>query len=370
MSSLSSPSCRWGILGASSIARKNWQSIRDSGNAALVALASRDIAKAQAFIDECQAQVPHAVKPEALGSYEALLARSDIDAVYIPLPTGLRKEWVIRAAQAGKHVLVEKPVGCVAADVVEILEVCEQYKVQFMDGVMFMHGRRLQRLRGVLEAEVGRIQHLASQFSFLADHDFAETNIRAHGSLEPLGCLGDLGWYCLRFTLWAMGENPPISVTGRIHAETQQSTDAPPVPLAFSGTLNFAGGASASYYCSFIAQNAQWAIVSGSKGLLQVSDFVLPFAGKETRYSVTQSEFVVNGCHVEFHEGRHTGRIEEPSSNAPGSQESALFAEFSNLVITGRRDPYWPRISLLTQRVLDACLRSARSGGTPVEVGL
>jgi predicted dehydrogenase len=275
----SSPSCRWGILGAAFIARKNWQSIRDAGNATLVALASRDIAKAQAFIDECQAQVPHAVKPEALGSYEALLARPDINAVYIPLPTGLRKEWVIRAARAGKHVLVEKPVGCIAADVAEMLDACEQHHVQFMDGVMFMHGRRLQQLRGVLDTEVGLIQHIATQFSFLAADDFAHTNIRAHGALEPLGCLGDLGWYCLRFTLWAMGENAPLSVTGRIHAETQQSADAPPVPLAFSGTLNFAGGVSASYYCSFIAQHAQWAIVSGTKGLLQVSDFVLPFFG-------------------------------------------------------------------------------------------
>jgi predicted dehydrogenase len=368
-SSLSSPSCRWGILGASFIARKNWQSIRDAGNATLVALASRNIAKAQAFVDECQAQVPHAVKPEALGSYEALLARSDIDAVYIPLPTGLRKEWVIRAAQAGKHVLVEKPVGCVAADVVEMLKVCERHNVQFMDGVMFMHGQRLQRLRGVIDTEVGQIKNIATQFSFLAAEDFVRSNIRAHGALEPLGCLGDLGWYCLRFTLWAMGETPPVSVTGRIHADTQQSTDAPPVPLAFSGTLNFTGGVSASYYCSFIAQHAQWAVVSGTKGLLQVSDFVLPFAGKETRYSVTRSEFIVNGCQVDFHEGRHTAQIEEPSSNAPGSQESGLFSEFSNLVLTGRRDPQWPKISLLTQKVLDACLRSARSGSAPVEAG-
>jgi predicted dehydrogenase len=365
----SSPTCRWGILGAAFIAHKNWQSIRDAGNATLVALASRDIAKAQAFIDECQAQVPHAVKPEALGSYEALLARPDINAVYIPLPTGLRKEWVIRAARAGKHVLVEKPVGCIAADVAEMLDACEQHHVQFMDGVMFMHGRRLQQLRGVLDTEVGLIKHIATQFSFLAADDFAHTNIRAHGALEPLGCLGDLGWYCLRFTLWAMGENAPLSVTGRIHAETQRSTDAPPVPLAFSGTLNFAGGVSASYYCSFIAQHAQWAIVSGTKGLLQVSDFVLPFFGKETRYSLTRSEFVVNGCQVDFHEGRHTRQVEEPSSNAPGSQESALFAEFSKLVLIGERDTHWPRISLLTQQVLDACLHSAHCGSAPVEVG-
>ena len=127
-------------ISAASIARKNWQSIRDAGNARLVAVASRDQAKAQAFIDACQTQVPHPTKPEALGSYEALLARPDIDAVYVPLPTGLKKEWVIRAARAGKHVLVEKPVGCVGADVAEMIAACAQHDVQFMDGVMFMHG--------------------------------------------------------------------------------------------------------------------------------------------------------------------------------------------------------------------------------------
>ncbi|MFN9956318.1 MAG: Gfo/Idh/MocA family oxidoreductase, partial [bacterium] len=82
------PTCRFGILGAAFIARKNWQAIREAGIASLVAVASRDVARAKAFIDECQAQVPHPVKPEAMGSYEALLARKDIDAVYIPLPTG------------------------------------------------------------------------------------------------------------------------------------------------------------------------------------------------------------------------------------------------------------------------------------------
>ncbi len=359
--------CRWAILGAAFIAHKNWQAIRDAGNATLVAVASRDVRRAQAFVDECQAQVPHPVKPEALGSYEQVLARPDIDAVYLPLPTGLRKQWVIRAAEAGKHVLVEKPAGGDAAEVAEMIAACERHRVQFMDGVMFMHGRRFQKLRAVLDTEVGSLRHIASQFSFLSDAEFSRTNIRAHGALEPLGCLGDLGWYCLRVTLWAMGEIAPLRVTGRIHAETQQSA-APPVPLAFSGTLEFAGGVGASYHCSFNAMNAQWAIVSGTKGLLQISDFVLPFSGTQTRYNLTRSEFAINVCQADYHEGRQAGQIDEPSNNAPGSQESALFADFSDLVITGRRDSHWPRISLLTQQVLDACLRSARCGGAPVSV--
>jgi predicted dehydrogenase len=358
--------CRWGILGAAFIARKNWQAIRDAGNATLVAVASRDLARAQSFIAECQSSAPHPVVPEAMDSYDALLARTDIDAVYIPLPTGLRKEWVIRAAQAGKHVLVEKPVGVNAAVVAEIIAACEKHHVQFMDGVMFMHGRRLKRLREVVDHDVGQVRHIASQFSFLSDSEFQRTNIRAHGTLEPLGCLGDLGWYCLRFTLWAMNYAAPVQVTGRIHSETQQTANSPAVPLEFSGTLTFASGTSASFYCSFTAANAQWAIISGDKGLLQVSDFVLPFSGTQTKFSLTRSEFVLDRCQFDMHEGRQIEALDEPSSNAPRSQEAGLFQTFSNLVLSGKIDPHWPQISLLTQRVLDACLQSARQGSVPV----
>ncbi|MBL9180040.1 MAG: Gfo/Idh/MocA family oxidoreductase [Verrucomicrobiaceae bacterium] len=360
--------CRWGILGAAFIARKNWQAIRDAGNAMLVAVASRDLARAQNFIAECQADAPHLVVPEAMDSYDALLSRADIDAVYIPLPTGLRKEWVIRAAQAGKHVLVEKPVGRDAAEVIEIIAACQRHRVQFMDGVMFMHGRRLNHLRGVVDRDVGQIRHIASQFSFLSDAEFQRSNIRAHGNLEPLGCLGDLGWYCLRFTLWAMNYIAPVQVTGRIHAETRQTDDSPPVPLAFSGTLTFADETSASFYCSFNAANAQWAVISGDKGLLQVSDFVLPFSGTQTKFSLTRSDFVLNACQFDMHEGRQIEALDEPSSNAPGSQESGLFQTFSQLVLSGKIDSHWPHISLLTQTVLDACLLSARQGSKVVEM--
>lgn len=365
---MTTPTCRWGILGAAFIARKNWQAIRDADNATLIAVASREVARAAAFVAECQASAPHAVMPEAMGSYEALLARTDIDAVYIPLPTGLRKEWVIRAAQAGKHVLVEKPVGCTAADVEEIIAACAEHRVQFMDGVMFMHGRRLQRLREVLDQKIGSIRHVATQFSFLGDAEFQRSNIRAHGALEPLGCLGDLGWYCLRFTLWAMNYAPPVQVTGRIHAETQQAPDAQPVPLEFSGTLTFADGAAASFYCSFTASNAQWAMISGDKALLQVSDFVLPFSGPRTQYSVTSSDFVIDCCRFDMHAGTETESLEEPSSNAPGSQESGLFQTFSNLVLSGKTDAQWPQITLQTQRVLDACLLSATQGSKCVAI--
>jgi predicted dehydrogenase len=143
--------CRWGILSAASIARKNYQAIYHSNNGCVAAVASRDLQKAQAFIDECQLQSPFDPQPVAVEGYEALIENPDIDAVYIPLPTGLRKEWVIRAARAGKHVMCEKPCGINASELEEMITVCRENNVQFMDGVMFMHSQRLDAIRSVLE---------------------------------------------------------------------------------------------------------------------------------------------------------------------------------------------------------------------------
>jgi len=365
---MSTKQCRWGILGAATIARKNWQSIRDAGNAVLVAVASRDAKRSAQFIAECQQQVPFPQTPAALGSYEELIARSDIDAIYLPLPTGLRKEWAIRAANAGKHVMVEKPVGVTVADVEEILAVCHRKKVQFMDGVMFNHGRRLGELRAVLDdgKSVGEIRRISSQFSFLGSDDFFRGNIRVDSKLEPLGCLGDLGWYNVRFSLWAMKYQLPFRVVGRIDTEAKAPGESLGVPTEFSGELLFDGGVSASFHCSFRAQNSQWAMVSGTKGYLTVRDFVLPFHGTHSTASVTQSEFVVKGCQFDMREGRTDLRYDEPSNNAPGAQEVNLFQTMSDLVLSGKIDPHWPEITLKTQRVLNACLESARVGSAPV----
>lgn len=367
---MTSNQCRWGFLSTAGIARKNWQAIRDAGNARLVAVASRDVEKSRQFIAECQQHVPVDVPPVALGSYEELIARDDVDAVYIPLPTGLRKEWVLRAAAAGKHVLVEKPVGVTAADVEEMIAACERAGVQFMDGVMFMHTKRLVEVRKALDdpTVVGSIRRITTQFSFDGGDEFLRDNIRTRSDLEPQGCLGDLGWYCIRFALWTMRYEMPLRVTGRILSEIHRAGSPAPVPTQFSGELVFANNISASFYNSFITENQQWAHVSGNKGFLQIPDFVLPFAGGPTRFSVTKSKFKVTGCQFDMNENSTTEHIDEPPNNAPGSQESNLFREFSQLVCGGKRDPHWPRITLLTQRVMDACLKSARSGSVAVEI--
>src|SRR5436309_3205286 len=165
---MAQPLCRWGILGTANIARKNWKAIRNAGNAALVAVASRDAARARQFIAECQGAAPQPAAPAACGSYEELIGRTDVDAVYVPLPTGIRTEWIVRAAKAGKHILCEKPCGASSADVRAMLDACRKSKVQFMDGVMFMHSQRLALMRQVLDdrQSVGNILRIASQFSF------------------------------------------------------------------------------------------------------------------------------------------------------------------------------------------------------------
>jgi predicted dehydrogenase len=133
-----------------------------------------------------------------------------------------------------------------------------------------------------------------------------------------------------------------------------------------SGELHFGNGVSASFHSSFLSENAEWAHVSGTKGSLFVSDFVLPFAGDTTRFTVRNPEFVLNKCQFHMHENRQEESLSEPDSNAPGSQESEMFRTFSALVLEQTIDAHWPRITLLTQRVLDACLESARRDGVPV----
>jgi predicted dehydrogenase len=369
-SGMGSQVCRFGIMGTATIARKNWQAIHNSGNTTLVAVGSRSRERAEKYIGECQASVRFDLPPKAL-TYEELLASPEIDAVYIPLPTGVRKEWVIRAAQAKKHVLCEKPCAVHAADLAEMLAVCRASNVQFMDGVMFMHSARLASLRQTLDdgTSVGQIKRIVSHFSFRGSEEFVQQNIRVNQQLEPLGCLGDLGWYNIRFTLWAMNYKLPRQVSGRLLSVVGESGTNSAVPTEFSGELLFEGGVSASFYCSFITEHQQWANIGGTKGFVHVPDFVVPFYGCETAFTVTQAQFDVRGC--QFNMNDHTRRVavREYSNNGPDSQETNLFRNFATLATSGRPDPTWGEIALKTQHVLDACLLSSRQEGVLVALG-
>jgi predicted dehydrogenase len=360
--------CRWGILGTANIARKNWQGIRLAGNATLVGVASRSQARAQQFIDECQSAVPFAAPPRAIGSYEELINAKDVDALYIPLPTTLRKEWVLRAAAAKKHVLVEKPVGVTAEDVTEILAACQKNNVQFMDGVMFMHGERLAKMRETLDdgKSVGDIRRIVAQFTFRSGDDFLQKNIRANAELEPLGCVGDLGWYTIRLALWAMKYQLPVSVTSRTLKDSRPTSGSPGVPLEFTSELFFADGVTASLFCSFLVRNQQWGNIGGTDGFLHVKDFVIPIFSSSTSFTTTSAGMRVFGCDFNNEETVRTVQVPEYSHAHESAQEVQMFREFSRLAMSGRTDDAWGDIAWKTQRVIDACLESAAKNGASV----
>ena len=362
--------CRWGILGAADIARKNWLAIRNAENCTLTAVASRDMQRCRRFIADCQRHAPFDPLPHAFGSYEELLASDTVDAVYVPLPTGIRKAWLIRAADAGKHVLSEKPVATTADDVQEILAACRRNSVQFMDGVMFMHSQRLDRVREVVNdgASIGQIRRIVSQFSFGAPPEFFQGNIRAHSGLEPLGCLGDLGWYCIRFTLCILDGKLPTRVCGHLLASHARSDSPAPVSTEFSAELFYPEGVSASLYCSFLAEIQQWANVGGTKGFVHVPDFVLPHYGAEAGFEVSNPVFHVAGCDFNMEDHRQRVSVREYSNSAPNSQEANMFRRFAALALSGKPDDSWGTMVWKTQQVLDACLQSAASEGRMVEI--
>ena len=349
---------RFGFLSTAGIGRKNWKAIFYSGNCVISAVASRDAIKSRAFIRDCQRESPFAAEPAALGSYDELLASPGVDAVYIPLPTGLRKEWVLRAAAAGKHVVCEKPCAVSAADLEEMLAACRKNSVQFMDGVMFMHNPRLTRVRKILDdgKSVGDVRRISSAFSFYNGKDFFRDNIRVNAALEPAGCLGDLGWYCIRFALWAMNWRLPREVYGRVLSQPAGKS-----PTEFSSELIFAGNVSAGFYCSFLAAFNQWVSVSGQKGWLRLPDFVHPFDSY-------RSAFEVNRREVRASSGPKCPPKADPMEQGHATaQDTRMFRNFADQIFSGKLNRDWPTWALKTQIVLDTCQESARRGA-PVKL--
>lgn len=345
---------RWGFLSTARIGRKYWEAMLRSGNNVVTAVASRDVTRAQQFIDDNQRAAPMPSAPRAFGSYEELLTCADIDAVYLPVPTGLRAEWVLNAARAGKHVLAEKPAACSADQLAEELAVCREHGVQFMDGVMFMHHPRLAHLGELLHTHqaLGELRRVDSAFTFAGGDDFTARNIRAQAALEPHGCLGDLGWYCLRLSLWAMNWQMPVRARGVIHTSHGGASVHDGVPMEFSGEIEYANGASCGFFCSFRSPTQQWAHVSGTKGLLRLDDFVHATLDDTARY-------FLNG-----------GEVRSPVDPAlePAAHDVMMVRRFARQVAAGRLNEDWPRWSLLTQLALDACYASARRQGAPVEI--
>jgi len=256
----------------------------------------------------------------------------------------------LRAAAAGKHVICEKPCGVNAAEVEEMISACAKNRVQFMDGVMFMHHPRMERIRQALDDRkgIGRVKRITSSFSFRMAKNVYDTNVRLNSRLEPAGCLGDLGWYCIRFALWAMKWKLPREVTGRILSRRRGGHSPSPVPADFSAELIFDDDTSMSFYCSFMAGYQNWVHVSGENGQLRVADFVHPVNNLE-------STFEVNGRVVRVDSGG--GKRAKAGAVA---QQTNMIRNFARQVLSCKLNKEWPMWALQTQRVTDACFEAAQ----------
>lgn len=347
---------RIGFLSTAGIGRKNWKAILNSGNCVVSAVASRDAHRSRKFIEDCQRELPFEKTPVALGSYDELLTSPDVDAIYLPLPTGLRREFVLRAAQNGKHVLCEKPCAQDTGELEVMLAACQKHSVQFLDGVMFMHNPRLAKVREVLDdgQSIGEIRRISSAFSFYIGEDFFRNNIRVDGALEPSGCLGDLGWYSIRFALWALHWQMPKTVTTKMLAQSEGRSGHSSTPAEFTAELIFDNNVSVAFYCSFLAGRQQWAHVSGQKGWLWLPDFVHPFNGYEPAFEVNE-KFVTVATGAKCPPG-----VDPMPQGHATAQDTRMWRNFANQIFSGKLNADWPMWALKTQQVMDACLAAAR----------
>jgi D-xylose 1-dehydrogenase (NADP+, D-xylono-1,5-lactone-forming) len=319
---------RWGVLGVAKINERLLPAFRKAATADLRALASRDAAKSRAAADA--AGVPH-----AHGSYEALLADGEIDAVYIPLPNTLHAEWTRRAADVGKHVLVEKPLAPTAAEAAAVIAYCRSRGVRLMDGFMWPHHPRTAHLRRSLDSGgVGRVTHVAGAFTFHL-HPLTTANIRLRPELAG-GSLLDVGCYPVYGIRWAMGAEPVSAYA--------KATYLHGVDVALSGVLHFSLGRSAVFDCGFTAPLRGWLEITGPDGVVRVPDMWLPESARAT------------------YEVQREGRPAEAVTVDEADQIVCMLDDFGRAVREGR-DPA-PAIdeAVKTLKVLDALARSAREG--------
>jgi predicted dehydrogenase len=237
-----------------------------------------------------------------------------------------------------------------------MLAACAKKKVQFMDGVMFMHSPRMKKIREVLDdgKSVGQIRRIASAFSFFPGEEFFRSNIRANGALEPAGCLGDLGWYSIRFALWTMNWQLPHTVTGKILSHSADLPNRPSAPTEFSSELIYDDGISVEFYSSFRAGRQQWVHVSGQKGWLRLPDFVHPFNSYEPAFEVNE-KFITVASDVKCPPG-----VDPFPQGHPTAQDTRMWRNFADQIFSGKLNADWPTWALQTQKVLGACLEAAR----------
>ena len=253
MSSAHPAPLRLGILGCANIARQFARDVTPSKLVRIAAVASRDAGKAAAFAAEFGIARTH-------GSYDALLADGELDAVYIPLPNSLHAQWAVRAAQHGLHVLCEKPLSMNLTEARAMFGAARQHGVLLLEAYPWWFQPQTAALLGLLHGgAIGTVRLVQSTFGFTL-RDPAATNIRSIPEFGG-GALLDAGSYCLSLIQLVMG-----GAAQRVHASARLGPTG--VDIGTTATLHFANGAAAQLSCAMDMALHRHATIVGSDGVI------------------------------------------------------------------------------------------------------
>lgn len=312
----------WGFLSTARINRLVLDGARASDRVEVIAVASRDRSRAEAYARE------HAIE-RAYGGYEALLEDPDVEAVYISLPNSLHVEWSIRALEAGKHVLCEKPLGRRAREVERAFDAADRAGRLLMEAFMYRHNPQTIRLKQlVAEGAVGRLRLVRSAFSFTVHEP---RNVRLLAELDG-GSLMDVGCYCVSGSRLLAGEPERVYGEQVLHRG---------VDVRFSGTMRFPGDVLAEFDSGLDLPFRDELEAIGDEGSLFLDD---PWH-----------------CRQPLIELRRDGEVERIAVERANSYR----LELENLsdAIRGEGEPLLGREDALGQaRAIEALYRSAEEG--------
>lgn len=325
---------RWGVLSTAKIGTKKVIPGMQAGQLCEVtAIASRNLAPAQAAAAELGI-------PKAYGSYEELLADPEIDAIYNPLPNQLHVPWTAKAAEAGKHVLCEKPLSLTVAEAESLLEVRTRTGVKIGEAFMIRSSAQWLRVQELIRAErIGDLRSVAAFFSYFnADPKNIRNKVETGG-----GALYDIGCYCIQAARVGFGALPR-RVAGLIEHDPQMHTDR-----LTSALLDFAGG-HAIFTCSTQLVPYQKVHFLGTKGRIEME---IPFNApkdRPTRIFLDETGDLFGG-----------GIVTEEFPIA--DQYTAQGDAFSRAILENTEVPVPLEDAIANMKVIEGIFRSAEIGG-------
>lgn len=244
---------RWGIMSTASIGKRSViPGIQESKRNVVKAVASRSLENAQAFADELNI-------PQAYGSYEELLKDPTIDAVYIPLPNHLHKEWTVKAAEAGKHILCEKPIALDEKEALEMIEACNKADVLLAEAYMYRHQPRYEDIKKLMRnGEIGEIRGIHGVFTFNGAQN--SENIRFTKEWGG-GSIYDVGCYPISAARFLLDEEPTAVTAHALFSPEHGNVD-----MMAAGLMEFSKGVSLTFDCGMWADFRNTLEILGAKG--------------------------------------------------------------------------------------------------------